>query len=286
MSAEYLTHANQGKNEWWRYSLTILVGLAAAIVAGSLVSIGLAVIKLLPADIALQHNRPTDPWLFFGAIAVLFAFVCGGIAGAAKLIQRKRLRDIIGCWRWSLYGSGLAVSIVIQTLLAAIDFAIAPSGFTAGNHMAPLLAVWVLCALSIQTFAEEFVFRGLLTQGILLALRRPLPAACVSGLVFGAMHLSNGWPQAINALFFGIVCAYLAIRTGGIALTCGIHLANNYFGAIGVVSSGDVFKGLPGLFVQNTPQLEWWDLALAIMALLALPWILRSLRLLPNDARS
>jgi membrane protease YdiL (CAAX protease family) len=99
------------------------------------------------------------------------------------------------------------------------------------------------------------------------------------------MHVPNGWPQTINAIWFGVVCAYLAIRTGGIALTWGIHLANNYFGAIGVVSSGDVFKGLPGLFVQNTPQLEWWDLALAILAMTMVPLVFRKLGLLSEKAR-
>ena len=103
-------------------------------------------------------------------------------------------------------------------------------------------------AILVQTFTEEFIFRGFVTQGILLVLRRPLPAACVSGLVFGAMHIPNGWPQAINAVWFGIICALIAIRTGGIALTSGIHLANNYFGAMGVVSGGDVFKGQPRSF--------------------------------------
>ena len=99
------------------------------------------------------------------------------------------------------------------------------------------------------------------------------------------MHIPNGLPQAINAVWFGIVCAYLAIRTAGIALTFGIHLANNYFGAIVLVSAGDVFKGLPGLFVQNTPQLAWWDLALSILALAALPWVLRTFGVLPVSTR-
>lgn len=286
VSQGYLTHANRGRNAWPRYLATISVGLLFAVVAASLFSILLAVSKLLPADVAQQLRQPSDPWLFFGAIAVLFTLICGGIAGAARLIQHKRPSDIIGCWRWSQFGWGLAVWIPVQILLAVIDFAIAPSGFHRGNHLSPALALWVLGAILIQTFTEEFVFRGLVTQGIFLVLRRPLASACVSGLLFGAVHLTNGWPQAINAVWFGIVCAYLAIRTGGIALTCGIHLANNYFGAVGVVSAGDVFKGLPGLFVQNTPQLQWWDLALAILAMSLLPWALQRFWLLPDSTRS
>ena len=144
----------------------------------------------------------------------------------------------------------------------------------------PGLAAWALGGLLVQTFTEEFVFRGYLTQAILLALKKPLPAACISGLLFGAIHIPNGWPQALNAVCFGIVCALIAIRTGGIALTWGIHLANNYFGAVVVVSANDVFKGSPGLVIQNTPGLQWWDLGVSVLALAALPWLLSRLRLM------
>jgi len=83
-------------------------------------------------------------------------------------------------------------------------------------------------------------------KGDLARLRRPLPVACVNGLVFGSLHNPNGWPQATNATWFEIICALIAIRSGGIALTSGIHPVNNYFGAVGVVSGGDVFRDSPG----------------------------------------
>ncbi len=126
----------------------------------------------------------------------------------------------------------------------------------------------------VQTFGEEFIFRGYLTQGFLLALKKPLPAAIASGLLFGSVHIPNGIPQALNATVFGIVCALIAIRTGGIALTFGLHLANNYFGAVVVVSGADVFKGSPGIITQTTPQLIWWDLCIAVAALAGALWLI------------
>jgi len=48
---------------------------------------------------------------------------------------------------------------------------------------------------AIQTFAEEFVFRGYLTQGLLVATRRTIPTVLISGALFGAMHIPNGLPQ-------------------------------------------------------------------------------------------
>jgi membrane protease YdiL (CAAX protease family) len=192
---------------------------------------------------------------------------------AIALVQKKRPGDVIGVWRWPLYFWGLGVWIGVQCVLALIDVLIAPRGFalSATEATAPL-ALSALLGLVVQTFSEEFLFRGYVTQGILLALKKPLPAAIVSGVLFGAMHIPNGTIQAINAAVFGIVCSLIAIRTGGIALTCGIHLANNWFGAVVLVSTGDVFKGSPGLVTQNTPQLMWWDLCLGILALAGLAW--------------
>ncbi|HEY2837386.1 MAG TPA: CPBP family intramembrane glutamic endopeptidase [Rhizomicrobium sp.] len=278
----FLSYAERGRTRWWRYLLTIVAGLLVAILALALISMGLAALHLLPRDLAQQIQSPSDPWTFFAAIAVVFAAMGGGLAVAAALIQRKGPGDIIGAWRWRLFLYGLLVWLLVQAILAALDFALAPSGFSFSGQATPALALWTFGAILVQTFTEEFIFRGFVTQGIALVLRRPLAAACVSGLVFGAMHIPNGWPQAINALWFGMVSAFIAIRTGGIALTSGIHLANNYFGAVAVVSSGDVFKGSPGLLIQNTPQLQWWDLGVAVLALAILPWLLRKLCLLPD----
>ena len=122
----------------------------------------------------------------------------------------------------------------------------------------------------MQTFAEEFVFRGYATQALLLATRRVPLAALLSGLLFGAMHIPNGAPQAVGATIFGVVLSLIAIRTGGIAFTSGLHLANNLFGAVVVASSNDAFHGAPALFSQNTPQLMWWDTAVGALALAAL----------------
>ena len=134
----------------------------------------------------------------------------------------------------------------------------------------------------MQTFAEEFVFRGFASQGLLLATRRVLPTALISGLLFGALHIPNGPSQAVSATIFGIVLSVIAIRTGGIAFTYGLHLVNNLFGAVVVASNNDAFHGSPALFSQNTPQLMWWDTAIGVAALVAVAVLV--LRRRPDDA--
>lgn len=270
----YISYAQRGRTTWWRYPLTLALGLLLATIALALLAAMLAALRLLPRDLTQQMQNPSDPWIFFASIAFIFAILGGGLAAAAALIQHKRPGDIIGAWRWQLFLAGVLIWLAVQVILAGIDFAITPPGFSWSGHIAPLLALWTFGAIMTQTFAEEFIFRGFITQGILLALHRPLPAAFASGVIFGALHISNGWPQAVNATAFGILWALIAIRTGGIALTFGMHLINNYFGAVVLVSANDVFKGSAGLITQNTPELMWWDAGMAIVAMLGILWLI------------
>jgi len=271
----YLTYASRGRNAWWRYLLCMV--LACLLATAMLVAIGVALMlaHLLPPDLAEQVQHPEFVTPFYLGIAATFGFLTLGLALAMAFVHRKRVADVIGQWRWRNFAWGFGVWLVVQTVLALIDFLIAPRGFalSAGPGTLPLAAV-AFIGILIQTFSEEFIFRGYLTQGLLLLLKNPLPTAIVSGLLFGSLHIANGIPQALNATVFGIVCALIAIRTGGIALTFGLHLANNYFGAVVVVSGSDVFKGSPGLITQTTPHLLWWDLFLAVVVLTAVPWLI------------
>jgi len=155
-----------------------------------------------------------------------------------------------------------------------VDYIVRPKGFHwSANQQTVSLVLAALFGLTIQTFTEEFVFRGYLTQGLLLATKRPIVTAVISGIIFGLLHIPNGGPEWANATVFGVITALIAIRTGGIAFTFGMHLINNLFGAIFVVSSSDVFHGAPGLFTQTTPDLMWWDLALGVAALALPVWL-------------
>ena len=270
----YLDYARRGLNAWWRYLLAIVAALVIWLVLDVAIIVGLTVSRLMPADVAAELTKPSHPVVFFAGNGLAFATLIAGLVIAARLIQRKRFTDVIGEWRWSRFAAGFALWTACLIAATLADVALRPSGFrwTATGGTAAL-AVAALVGLGVQTFAEEFIFRGYLTQGLLLATKRPVAASVLSGALFGALHIPNGVPQALNAVLFGSVAALIAIRTGGIAFTWGMHLINNLAGAVIVVSAGDVFKGTPGLFTQTTPSLAWWDL-IAETALLAVPiWL-------------
>ena len=271
----YLEFAHRGRNAPWRYAVATLLALVFATLLGVALFTGLLLAGLVPADLSAQLLQPTRPVTFFVANGAVFAVLLLGFVAAIWLVHGKRLTDLIGAWRWPMFALGASIWFGVQIALTLIDLAIAPRGFSVSATNATVaMAVAATGALAIQTFAEEFVFRGYLTQALLLATRRPLVAATLSGLLFGALHVPNGLPQAIGAGAFGIATAFITIRTGSLAFSYGLHLVNNLFGAVFVVSAGDVFRGSPGLVTQATPQLMWWDLGTGVVALAALAFLI------------
>jgi membrane protease YdiL (CAAX protease family) len=269
----YLELAARGRNAWWRYLAAPVVACLLAVLISLVLVFALTLLHILPPNIAEEIQQPKHVLPFFLGIGVVFGILAIGMMIAVAVVHRKKPSDIMGQWRWDLFVWGFGGWLAIQAVLSLIDWVVAPRGFSiSANRDTASLAAAALVGILVQTFAEEFVFRGYVTQGFLLACKKPVPAAIASGLLFGAVHIPNGIPQALNAVVFGIVCALIVIRTGGIALTYGLHLANNYFGAVVVVSGSDAFKGSPGLIFQNTPALIWWDLCLSAGALLALLW--------------
>jgi membrane protease YdiL (CAAX protease family) len=268
-----LYYARRGKTAAWRYVATAVVGLGMAMLIGGVLFAVLLISRLAPPDLAEGLTDPGRPEVFLTGTGAVFGLIAVGLLLAARWIQGKRPGDLIGAWSWNTMARGAGVWLLALTVGAVIDALLAPGSIKLTASAATLqLAGLALVGLVPQVFAEELVFRGFLTQGVFLALKREWPAAIVSGLIFGALHIPNGAPQAVSATLFGIFSSLIAIRLGGLAFTFGAHLANNLYGAVVIVSSSDVFRGMPGVFVQNAPQLMWWDVLFsnAVLLLLAL----------------
>jgi membrane protease YdiL (CAAX protease family) len=269
----YLEFARRGRNEWWRYIATPAAGFTVwlALLVG--LTLTATVTHLLPPDFSETAKDASHPAVFYSFTGVIFAAFAVAIALAAYFIQGKRPADIIGAWRLRDTATGAGVWLVLCVAGALIDYLVQPGAFhlTFGPATG-VLALFAIPSLGAQTFCEEFLFRGYVTQGLLLATKRPLVTAAISGAIFASLHIPNGWPQAAGALLFGIVAAMIAMRTGGLAFTWGMHAANNLFGAILVVSTDDVLHGSPGVFTVSAPDLAWFDAAVSAVAF-ALIWV-------------
>ena len=271
----FADYAARGRNSPWRYLLGFVLAVALSMALGMLLGIALYLGHAWPADLAEQLRRPTHPAVYFGANGLIFALMIGAFAAMAAVLNKKRPKDLVGAWRWGDFGRGFGIWLVVLIAASLLDLALTPSGFRySADNRTLTLVLAATPGLAVQTFAEEFVFRGYVTQGFFNLTKRPLPAAILSGLLFAAAHIPNGWPQAANALAFGVVLSLIAMRTGGLAFGWGLHLVNNFYGAVVVVSADDVFNGSPGLFTQHTGKLMWTDALVAALALAVLAVVL------------
>jgi uncharacterized protein len=155
----------------------------------------------------------------------------------AARITGRPWRGLLGVdgrlhWRW--LGCCLAVALALMLVQFAIEAAVAGLG----HPVAPTRGAWVgwarfaplalvvVAAIVPQAAAEEIVFRGTLVQALGAWVRPPWFAILVSSVLFGLAH----WlPLAgfVSTAAFGLVAAWLTIRTGGLEAAIALHVARN-----------------------------------------------------------
>ena len=85
----------------------------------------------------------------------------------------------------------------------------------------------------VQTSAEEFLFRGYLTQFARRFFTSPLLFIGIPSLLFAAPHFANvasargHWYALLPYLAYGVLLGWFAYRTGALWVTIGLHWANN-----------------------------------------------------------
>ncbi len=100
------------------------------------------------------------------------------------------------------------------------------------------LVLLVLTAGLLAPVLEEVLFRGLLLRSLLRRMSAG-PALLVSSAGFGVVHLID--PKSLPALpaliGVGLVCGWLAVRTGGLARPIAFHMGFNLFTVIVSIAS-------------------------------------------------
>lgn len=160
-------------------------------------------------------------------------------------------------WIWFGFSSWFALS----ALLSLAEWLLLPESFslTLSWQNVALSLLVAIVVFPIQTSAEELVFRGLLPQSLGQWLRHPALLAVASGLLFAIPHLLN--PEALGEPWLallaygslGAVWSAAVLRTGGLEVALGAHLANNIF-ALSIVGYEE--SALPSIAIWTTPPVD------------------------------
>jgi uncharacterized protein len=220
------------------YSLAIL----AAFVIAAAAAAGGADIDAddLPTGVVLGATLVQDALLI--GFAIFFARIGGMRVSAASFGLRR-----IGLWRgigWAMVAFALfyGFTVLWTVVLDVSESDDLAQELGADDSALNLIAVAVLVALAAPV-AEEMFFRGFLFPA-LWRWRGWIPAAIVSGIVFGLVH-AGGTPVVflVPLAVLGFLLCWLYKHTGSLLPGMGLHAFNNSL-ALGVTLEWELWQVL------------------------------------------
>lgn len=182
-----------------------------------------------------------------------FLSVAVGVHVAAKTLQRRSLRDVVGPGSVALMQFWGVLKYLFLLMLALVI--LPPYGMDQPlqENLSP--ARWIallplaIGALLIQTGSEEILFRGYLQQSLAARFRSPALFIGVPSVLFALGHYmpaqagDNAWLVVLWAGVFGILMADLTARAGTLGPAVAIHFFNN-FTAIALIAPASSMNGL------------------------------------------
>ena len=247
---------------WWRPLLgLLLLGVVYAALAVAIAVAGIFGLLASGMDAGALSDVGidgfTDPrMLLFLNVSLIVAIpsvwmvwaVAHGMGVGWSSSVRARLR-------WRLLSP--FTLIALATLGVGIGLAVVMS-FTVGGEQVsgPVpsfgwLLLVVLLTTPLQSAAEEYVFRGYLSQAIAGWIRAPqfgaVAAAVLSAALFAAAHGSQDLLTFLDRFAFGLAASAVVWLTGGLEAAIVLHAVNNVLVLVlaGALGEGVATEGVP-----------------------------------------
>lgn len=273
--------ARTERHRWWR---PLLAGVV--LVALWLLGLVLVLLGFVTAALAAGMDMFSGPRLFGNPVmnvAALLGIVV--IAGPAVLlatwgVQRRPAGTVSSVagrlrWRWLATCFGLALVTIIVAL--GVLYVLPLPG---GTGIAPqsaarwvgwerfLISAAVLAALvPLQSAAEEYLFRGWLTQAVGAYIPVAWIAVLPGAVLFALAHGIGTFWGFLDLLLFALVAAWVTVRTGGLEAGITLHTANNLLAFLLSAAFGSLGT------VQTAAQASWPLFAIDIVVLPLYAWV-------------
>lgn len=255
MEKNYLKLAEEGLNDWWRYSF-VVIGIIIAYIVGQF-PLMFALLRSIQQDESLGSDAVNEfmsnpDFTAFGIgsntgfllmlLSFLFAFPLfyylfislhqrqfTGLISHLKKLRWKRILFAFGLW------------FLLGSLAESYNYFSAPDDYTFQFAWKPFLILTFISIflLPIQTSLEEFIFRGYVMQGVGRWVDQPWIPLLISSLLFALVHGSNpevtqyGFLQMqVYYLIAGLFLGIITILDNSLELALGVHAATNIFGAM------------------------------------------------------
>ncbi|WP_143087209.1 CPBP family intramembrane glutamic endopeptidase [Geodermatophilus ruber] len=219
---------------WWRPLLGLLLITVVYLVAATGVVLVALVTGVFPDLKLLDLVDPgtllvTNLSLIVAIPIIWLAWVAAhGMRPGWSSSVRARLR-----WRLFLPYTLLALpTLGVGILLAVLLGFLVDGGKVTGPTSSFLwLVLVVVCTTPLQSAAEEYVFRGYLSQAIAGWFRSPGTGAVVAGVLtaalFSALHVPPDVWTFLDRFAFGLAASAVVWLTGGLEAAIVLHAVNN-----------------------------------------------------------
>jgi len=249
MTSQYLSLAQQGKNVWWRYVISIFLILFFYQIIGAIPILILSAALTLDKNPATQLNPETlqfegvEPLLSYLVLNFASLSLLAGLYISVRFLHQRRMITLVTPnqqVRWKRIFQGFGLYFVLTFVISFVGIVLSPSEYRLTFKPSQFLVFLpiALVITPIQTSAEELFFRGYLLQGIGLKTRSLLITILGSSLLFMLPHLLdsavklNVFLMVSYYLLFGIFLAVITVKDNSLELAMGVHAANNLFAVL------------------------------------------------------
>lgn len=285
----FLNKGREGKNEWWRYLVGVIISFGGyflfsiptlIVMAGILLKKGITDENEMREKMTNPEFMGLDPNLMLILLMLSFVGAMIGLWIAVKYIHKKSFSSIItsrSTIRWKRLFTAALAWFLFSGVWIVIAYIKDPGNLSYTFEAGPFIISLVIALLFLpaQTWWEEFMMRGYLLQGIGQRTKTALAPVLITSIVFGLLHsgnpevATNGFWQSIPMYILpGLLFGIIAVLDEGLEIPMGFHLANNLFGTIVITNDTSAIQAFT-IWRQNEP-----DTTLDTLGLLQLPLFL------------
>jgi len=270
----FIQQAYKGKNDWWRYLITIAIVMLPFILNFVMYIVFPELFEDLYSD---MENFQGDKNVFLIENLIPFVVLLFLLFLFIKFLHKRSITSLITSrsntdWKRVFFAFGLWVFISVVVL--AIGISMDSENLIWNFKPIPflLLVLISLVLLPLQTSLEELLFRGYLMQGLGILVKNRWFPLIITSVLFGLMHSLN--PE-VEKLGYGIMVFYIGtgllfgittLMDEGTELALGLHAANNVVAAIFVTANWTAFQ-TDALYIDTSEPSLGWETYLPVFVL-------------------